>query len=51
MVERLTPVQDGVAAVLSNGELRLALPDEWQWETPLPEVQNVDAVTQMGEAA
>jgi photosystem II stability/assembly factor-like uncharacterized protein len=51
MVERLTPVQDGVAAVLSNGELRLALPDDWQWETPLPDVQNVDAVTQMGEAA
>jgi photosystem II stability/assembly factor-like uncharacterized protein len=47
MVERFTLVGEELLAVLSNGQLLSASPEMLEWRTVLPEVQEVNAVTEM----
>ncbi len=44
MVERFLQVEDTLLAVLSNGELIAAPLQSLEWQTLIPEVQNVNAV-------
>jgi photosystem II stability/assembly factor-like uncharacterized protein len=47
MVERFTPFGEEVLAVLSNGQLLSAKLARLEWRVVLPEVQGVNAVTEM----
>jgi photosystem II stability/assembly factor-like uncharacterized protein len=44
MVERFTPVDDEVFAVLSNGEILVARVNEWEWTHALSEVTHANAL-------